>query len=96
MVLGKKVQTQAEADMKTKKQAAAEPFAVVPLALMTFAQLGAALPPPRSYANSRQALIDYGFTLEEEAVIQARKKAESGSKPASLKRPLTSKSKTRK
>jgi hypothetical protein len=43
MVLGKKVQTQAGADMKTKKQAAAEPFAVVPLALMTFAQLGAAL-----------------------------------------------------
>jgi hypothetical protein len=64
---------------------------------MTFAQLGAALqnrgvsvPPPRSTANSRQALIDYGFTLEDEAAIQAHKRAESGSKPAPYTPKLTS------
>jgi hypothetical protein len=51
---------------------------------------GVSVPTPRSTANFRQALIDYGFTLEEEAAIQARKKAESESKPASRKRPLTS------
>jgi hypothetical protein len=47
------------------------------------------VPLPLSYANFRQALIDYGFTLEEEAAIQARKKAESGSKPVPHESPLT-------
>jgi hypothetical protein len=91
MIWGKAMQTQASADSKTRLLAASRPFAAVPIALMTFAQLMAALenrgisiPSPRSTDIFRQALIDYGFTLEEEAEIQARKKAkaESGSKPA--------------
>jgi hypothetical protein len=97
MVLGKKVPTQAETDMKTSLLAAAKPFAVVPVELMTFAQLMAALesrgvpvPTPRSTDNFRLALIDYGFSLEEESAIQARKEAESVSKAASRKRALTS------
>jgi hypothetical protein len=96
MIWGKAMQTQASADSKTRLLAASKPFAAIPIALMTFAQLMAALenrgisiPTPRSTDIFRQALIDYGFTLEEEAAIQARKKAkaQSGSKPklASLK-----------
>jgi hypothetical protein len=83
--------------LDSRKQApATKPFAVVPVEFMSFAQLIAALanrgvdiPNPRSTDNFRQALFDCGFTLEEEAAIQARKKAESEFKPASLKRPLT-------
>lgn len=98
MIWGKQMQTQASADNKTRLLAASRPFAAVPIALMTFAQLMAALenrgvsiPTPRSTDNFRQALIDYGFTLEEEAAIQARKKAQSGSKPATLKSPSAAK-----
>jgi hypothetical protein len=102
MIWGKQMQTQASADSKTRLLAASKPFAAVPIALMTFAQLMAALenrgivmPAPRTTDIFRQALIDYGFTLEEEAAIQARKKAkaQSGSKPksVSLKQPSVKK-----
>jgi hypothetical protein len=94
MIWGKAIQTQAMANMETRLVAASKTFAAVPVNLMTFAQLMAALenrgvpiPTPRSTDNFRQTLIDYGFTLEEEAAIQARKKAQSRSKPASLKQP---------
>jgi hypothetical protein len=98
MLLGKKLPSKAEVAKKAQLLAAAKPFAVVPVELMTFAQLRAALenrgvsiPTPRSAANFRQTLIDYGFTLEEEAAIQGRLGCES--KPASRttsKRPLAS------
>jgi hypothetical protein len=102
MIWGRQMQTQASADSKTRLLAASKPFAAVPVALMTFAQLmtaltdrGISIPSPRSTDIFRQALIDYGFTLEEEAAIQARKKAkaQSGSKPksASLKQPSAKK-----
>jgi hypothetical protein len=95
MILGKKVLSQVEITMKAIISAAAKPFAVVPVELMTFAQLqdalenrGVNLPTPRSTANFRQTLINVGFTIETETAIQAKRKAESESKPgALLKRP---------
>jgi hypothetical protein len=86
------------ASVKQLKPSVAKPFAVIPVELMTFTQLiaalenrGASIPNPRTTDNFRQALFDCGFTLEEEAAIQARKRAQSGSKPVSRKLPPATK-----